>query len=236
MPRPSPTTDVYTEIGAKRVFACAIDWPGWSRSGRDERSALEALLAYGARYAAVVGRRRPPFHAPASVDHLVVVERLKGDATTDFGAPSASPEADARPIDEPDLSRLRRLLEAAWAALDRASQVAAGSSLRTGPRGGGRSLDAIVGHVIAAEASYIRRLAAPAPPVNERDPRGSIDVERSAALEALSRAVTDGLPERGPRGGAIWRPRFFVRRAAWHALDHAWEIEDRSDGGESTRT
>jgi hypothetical protein len=22
-------------------------------------------------------------------------------------------------------------------------------------------------------------------------------------------------------------PRYFVRRTAWHALDHAWEIEDR---------
>jgi len=234
MPRPSSPTDVYIEGGDKRVFAGAIDWPGWSRSGRDEKNALELLLAYAPRYAAAVGRRRPAFHAPASVDDLVVVERLKGDATTDFGAPSASPEADARLIDEPDLARLRRLLECAWAALDRAAQAAAGSSLRPGPRGGGRSLDAIVGHVVAAEASYVRRLAAPTPPVNERDPRGSIDGERSAALAALARAVSHGLPERGPRGGAIWRPRYFVRRAAWHALDHAWEIEDRSGGG-STR-
>ena len=121
MPLPSPTTEVYTESGAKRLFVGAIDWPGWSRSGRDEGSALDALLADGPRYAGVVGRRRPPFHAPASVDDLVVVERMKGDATTDFGAPSASPGADARPIDEPDLSRLRRLLECAWAALDRAA-------------------------------------------------------------------------------------------------------------------
>jgi hypothetical protein len=26
----------------------------------------------------------------------------------------------------------------------------------------------------------------------------------------------------------LWSPRYFVRRSAWHALDHAWEIEDRS--------
>jgi hypothetical protein len=25
----------------------------------------------------------------------------------------------------------------------------------------------------------------------------------------------------------IWPPRYFVRRVAWHVLDHAWEIEDR---------
>ncbi len=33
---------------------------------------------------------------------------------------------------------------------------------------------------------------------------------------------------RGPRGGVRWKPRYFVRRVVWHALDHAWEIEDRS--------
>ena len=25
-----------------------------------------------------------------------------------------------------------------------------------------------------------------------------------------------------------WGPRYAARRSAWHALDHAWEIEDRS--------
>jgi hypothetical protein len=25
----------------------------------------------------------------------------------------------------------------------------------------------------------------------------------------------------------LWSPRYFARRAAWHVLDHAWEIEDR---------
>jgi hypothetical protein len=26
----------------------------------------------------------------------------------------------------------------------------------------------------------------------------------------------------------LWSPRYAVRRTAWHPLDHAWEIEDRS--------
>jgi hypothetical protein len=30
-----------------------------------------------------------------------------------------------------------------------------------------------------------------------------------------------------PRGGTYRLPRYFVRRVAWHVLDHAWEIEDR---------
>ena len=36
-------TRVYIEIGKRRVFASAADWPGWARSGKDEKSALEAL-------------------------------------------------------------------------------------------------------------------------------------------------------------------------------------------------
>ena len=33
------------------------------------------------------------------------------------------------------------------------------------------------------------------------------------------------------RGRRPWSPCYAVRRSAWHALDHAWEIEDRSSGG-----
>lgn len=38
------TIEVYIEAGKKRVFAGAIDWPGWCRSGHDEQAALQALL------------------------------------------------------------------------------------------------------------------------------------------------------------------------------------------------
>jgi hypothetical protein len=222
------TTDVYLELGTKRVFAGAIEWPGWSRSGRDEGAALATLLAYAPRYAQAVGRRRPAFRPPTSIDDLVIVERVSGDATTDFGAPSVWPRADARPLDGRALARLRGLLECSWTALDRAAEGAAASALRPGPRGGGRALDAIVGHVIAAEAAYVRRIAGRPPRIEEGDAGRAIREERAAVIDALLKAVTDGLPERGPRGGVIWTPRYFVRRAAWHALDHAWEIEDRS--------
>ena len=46
-------------------------------------------------------------------------------------------------------------------------------------------------------------------------------------LRAFEVAIHEGLPEKGPRGGAIWKPRYFVRRVVWHILDHTWEIEDR---------
>lgn len=216
--------DIYTESGSKRVFAGALEWPGWCRSGKDEGAALEALIEAAPRYAAVVKAFRPP----ASADDLRIVERLRGDATTDFGAPSAAPKADARPVDAKELARLTKLLTASWAAFDRAAERAAGKKLSTGPRGGGRTLAKIVGHVVAAESSYARKLAAKAPEVDERRARAMAPQVREVVLVALARAVTDGLPAAGPRGGKLWTPRYFVRRAAWHVLDHAWEIEDRS--------
>jgi hypothetical protein len=40
--------------------------------------------------------------------------------------------------------------------------------------------------------------------------------------------VAEGRPIANPRlTKRPWTPRYFLRRSAWHALDHAWEIEDR---------
>ena len=83
-------------------------------------------------------------------------------------------------------------------------------------------------HIAGAEVAYLAHLAARSPKMNKRLARADIDRERTAVLDGLRRAVEEGLPDSGPRGGKIWLPRYFVRRVAWHALDHAWEIEDRS--------
>ena len=221
MRMPRTATDVYVEVGAKRAFAGALAWPGWCRSGRDEAAALEALATYGDRYARVVGRAVPGFGPPARVGDLHVTERLRGGAGTDFGAPSIAPVVDAEHLDPRGLDRLQTILEACWAAFDRAARGAEGMELAKGPRGGGRGLDAIVDHVVGAEGGYLRRLAARPPS------EASAGDMRDAVRNALSRAVRDGLPDAGPRGGKIWTARYFVRRDAWHVLDHAWEIEDR---------
>src|SRR5919204_5498395 len=89
---------VYVEVGKKRVFTGALEWPGWSRSGRDEETALEALLAYAPRYRRAMGRAATGLVAPKDVDGFHVVERIRGDASTDFGVPGASPKADRSPL------------------------------------------------------------------------------------------------------------------------------------------
>ena len=213
--------EVYLEAGAKRTFAGAIDWPGWCRGGRDEASALQALFEYGPRFARALRGAGLGFEAPAHPDDLTVTERLVGNATTDFGAPGVAPSADGRPVEEAELRRFLALLKGCWRAFDSAVERAAGKELRKGPRGGGRDLDAIVEHVVGADSAYLSRLV-------WKEPARELAGVRASILDALSSAVRNGLPQRGPRGGAIWRPRYFVRRVAWHVLDHAWETEDRS--------
>jgi hypothetical protein len=219
--------DVYLEIGAKRVFAGAIDWPGWCRSGRDEGSALQALVDSGPRYARVLRGTPLRFHPPADSSALVVVERLTGNATTDFGAPDVAPVSDARPVGDDELQRLQTLLRAFWAAFDAAVRAASGKELRKGPRGGGRDLDGIAQHVLGAERGYLSRLAWKHPKRDGEELRAALDRTRQAVLEALAAAARGETPKHGPRGGVVWAPRTFVRRAAWHVLDHVWEIEDR---------
>jgi hypothetical protein len=214
---------VGVEATEKRAFASALDWPGWSRSGRDESTALAALVAVAARYVRVLDAAHRD--APGAEAILDVLERLPGTSTTDFGAPDVAFEADARPADPAEAERLASLVRAAWDALDAAAALAP-AALRKGPRGGGRDRDAIVAHVASAEAAYGRRIG-----LRLREPdAGDVatrEANRAAIVEVLQRP-SDG----GPVAGGKWPARYAARRIAWHALDHAWEIEDRSPPGD----
>jgi hypothetical protein len=215
-----PPIPILVEVGTKRVFAMARDWPGWSRSGRDEGAAIEALDAYAPRYAAVVvgiaGGARV-----RSATAFDVVERFRGGAGTDFGAPNTAPAMDAEPVAGRELERLVGILRACWDAFDAAAVAADGAVLRTGPRGGGRDLAKMRAHVTESAAAHLRALGGHAP----KD--ATLEEIREAYVGAVRARARGELPDVGPRGGARWSARFGVRYAAWHALDHAWEIEDR---------
>ncbi len=220
---------VYLEAGTKRTFASAVEWPGWSRGGRDRESALEALATYGARYGKAIGRGRAAqgFERPEDVSGLKVVTRLRGDAGTDFGIPSKTPPADRRPLDQAEIERLVALLRAAWRAFDRMATTAAGARLRPGPRGGGRQPAAIVQHMLDAEGAYLSRVGGQAPDAPKDDVAAQRAAMRTGFLDAVALRAR-GEPAPPPRrSGALWTPRYAIRRSAWHALDHAWEIEDR---------
>lgn len=218
---------IFLETGKKKTAAGAFDWPGWCRVDRDPDSAVDTLLEYGSRYAQVLHIGGIDFTPPTNLSGLTIVERADGDATTDFGSPGVIFSADRAALTREELDLQISILEACWAAFDWAAASAGGKDLRKGPRGGGRNLEKITEHLIEAEQAYLRRLAWKF----KRDKTLSFEEQlirsRQAVAEALESAVSKGLPESGPRGGVIWPARYFLRRSAWHTLDHAWEIEDR---------
>ncbi len=210
-------TEVVLETVDRRTFASAVDWPGWCRSGRTADEALVALADYAPRYAGIARVARVRF-AVAAGDHLTVVSQVPGDATTTFGAPNAQSPTDLRDLTAAEADCQVRLLRAGWTELERVA-VEAPEQLAKGPRGGGRDRDAVVAHVLEAERSYARKIGVRHPPFH--GDRAAVEACRSG-VEQVLRAARSGEPM------PVWPARYFLRRAAWHVLDHVWEIEDKS--------
>ncbi|HUE60425.1 MAG TPA: hypothetical protein VMO88_12665 [Acidimicrobiales bacterium] len=196
---------VYLESGKRWVFAGAVDWPGWCRRDKGEEAALETLLDYASRYSKAVGVGVPT----GSVEVVGRVVTRSGMA--DFGAPGAVGPWDYEPLSARELGRHLGLLEASWAYLDGVADVSP-AELRKGPRGGGRDREAMLKHVREAERAYAAKVGCRVPP------RTPWDEQRPMIVAGLRAAPAD----------SDWPVRYTVRRLAWHVLDHAWEMEDRS--------
>jgi hypothetical protein len=210
--------DVFIESGRQRVFASALDWPGWARREKTEGLAVAALADYLPRYSVIVKLAGlPPVRG-----ELAITERHAGLAkNADFGALGEIAPSESAPLTAEAGARLAALLEAAWAAFDETAW-AAPAQLRKGARGGGRDTAQIADHVSEAEAMYARKMGLP------RDKAAAAGPDATAALrQRISAAIrAPGSVETPPKG---WPVRYAVRRMAWHVLDHLWEIEDKSD-------
>jgi hypothetical protein len=213
---------VTIEHSPKKTFATAADWPGWSRSGKTEELALAELVDHGSRYAPVAAAADLTFPATVALGDLTVAERIAGGSGTEFGVPSRPTKRDARPTTPNDAERLARLIDAAWGYFDRTVR-AAPRELRLGSRGGGRDTPRIVAHVLDSDRAYANEIGVKVREFAPDDGRAIVAM-RSAMLEVI-RAARDGQPLADRR----WPARYAAHRIAWHALDHAWEIEDRTD-------
>jgi hypothetical protein len=135
---------------------------------------------------------------------LHVVATLPGTTTTGFGAPDVRGPWDDEPLTQAELDAVA----ACWGAFDRIVAVTS-EELAKGPRGGGRDRDEVVAHVVEAERAYGRKIGVRVPP------RTAWVDQRAALLEGL------------PHGGS-WPAKYAARRIAWHVLDHAWELQDKT--------
>jgi hypothetical protein len=216
------TLRVILEVGKKRrVVAGAMDWPGLDRWGTSEDDAVEKLLSYVPRYADVA-ERAGLANAFARARDVEVVERVPGSSSTDFWGIAHVPSEIERDVLSPaDLGRRLDLLQATWAYFD---DVAARAShdLRPGPRSAGRSRDQIIRHVYINEPEQFSRKVEVRTPFEDVLTPGGLAKHRQDYLDAIRAYNAEGKPAR------TWPIQFLVRRTAHHAMDHAWEMEDRS--------
>jgi hypothetical protein len=97
--------DIYIETTDRTSFASAKKWPGWSGPGKTTELAKNNLYAYRERYEKLLEDSGVQFALPAEISDLVVMEKLEGNTSTNFGAPGTIPEFDLLPMSRGELER-----------------------------------------------------------------------------------------------------------------------------------
>lgn len=212
---------VTLEIGpkGKKVVAVAPEWPGLARGAATEQAALDRLRSYMPRYAPVakLAGMEATFATLTDVD---VVERYPGTGSTDFwGISFAFSSVDQQALSGEALERGLTLLRACWGFFD-AVRSRVSAELQKGPRGGGRDRDRIVHHVLANEQDWAKGLG-----VHTPDDALLADEGLEAHRDAYCHAIR-GYHAQGKTAGK-WPLRYLIRHTAFHALDHAWEMDDK---------
>lgn len=221
---------VAVEVGpkGKKAAAWATEWPGLERGGKTPDEAVATLEAYVPRYLRVakLARLGTEFSALSGIQ---VVERYEGVGSTDFwGISFAFSDIDRAPLAARALQRELRLLRACWRYFDDV-RARVSAEMRKGPRGGGRDRDRIVRHVLGVEQDWAKKLGLAMP--KERV------ITDSAGIAAFRDDYCDAIVELGAqrKTARSWPLHYLVRHTAYHAMDHAWEMEDKDlNGGGAT--
>ncbi len=216
----SASSRAYIETGNKRVFACSLEWPGLSRSGKTEEAALSALGPYVPRYSPVAARAGIDFDLSEDEQWLVVERVPTRSGGADFGVPTTVLASDYGDLGADEASRTAALLSASWEFLD-AVAAEAPPELRKGPRGGGRDRDAVVSHVAAAEQMFGRKVGFKLP----------VPAPGDARRRRRQQGGDPGIGA-GPGTPVPWRPRRLVaacalRREAAHLACARPRVGDR---------
>jgi hypothetical protein len=217
-----PTLPVLIEQGlnGKRFVAVAAGWAGLERGAKQESEAIEKLVTYLPRYALVAKRAGLDRDFEARTEPKVI-DRYTGTGSTDFWGISFAPSPlDREPYDKAAFGRQVALLEAVWAEFDATVKRVTGE-LKLGPRGGGRERDHVIRHVLANEGEeFAKRVGVPTDRAALETPKG-ITAHRKRFVDAMRAWYEEDKPL------GKWTVPYLLRHTAYHALDHAWELQDR---------
>jgi hypothetical protein len=119
--------------------------------------------------------------------------------------------------------RLAAFLDACWAAFDTALAGVPAGERPLKPETG-RAPETMRVHLAGALRAYLAWVDVPRPLPRWND---EVDDDLEGRLRDLMRGAVRALPEGVPFTDEKRPGPYTVRRECWHALDHAWELEDR---------
>ena len=97
------------------------------------------------------------------------------------------------------------------------------AELRKGPRGGGRDRDQIISHTYGTERDFAKKIGVVTPQGVMLTPDG-LREHREVYVNAIREDNAEGKSARS------WTLPFLIRHSAFHFLDHAWEMQDKTLG------
>ena len=97
------------------------------------------------------------------------------------------------------------------------------AELRKGPRGGGRDRDQIISHTYGTERDFAKKIGVVTPQGVMLTPDG-LREHREVYVNAIREYNAEGKSARS------WTLPFLIRHSAFHVLDHAWEMQDKTLG------
>lgn len=184
-------------------------------------------MAYSERFTAVARECGAVFKAP-TIEAIEVVERLRGGPVTDYGAITQPIVSDRTPLTADRRDLIAGLLKAAWVAFDDEYGRVPVEERGLKPKVG-RSPDGFRMHLLETDAWHLSAFGG-----SYKKP-GPDDIDGEAVVRASLIDNVRRLPLGEPfspfkRHGLEWTTVFAARRSIWHALDHAWQLEDQRLG------
>ena len=206
----------------KRWVAVAADWPGLERGAKTEDEAVEKLVRYVPRYLPVAKRVRLGSELESQTD-VDIIGRYQGVGSTDFWGISFAPVA-ARP---------RAVRRADLRSQCAAAPSGVGRVRRDGrPRLGGapagrpgrRPLPGPDHPACPGQegGDFSKRVKVPAEYGDLPTP-AELAEHRDRFVEAMRAWYEEGKK----LGNGNWTIPYLLRHAAYHVLDHTWEMQDR---------
>ncbi len=201
-------------------MAVAADWPGLERGGKTEDEAVEKLGRYVPRYLPVAKRVRLDTELATQTDPEII-GRYLGVGSTTSGASRSRPRRSTASRSTRRPSTVRWGCCAPRGRVRRDGRPGLGGAPARS-RGGGRSRDQIVRHVLGNEGGDFAKRVKAKTELDDLQTPGEVAQHRDRFVEAMRTWYAEGKPL------GNWTVPYLLRHTAYHVLDHTWEMQDRN--------